>query len=82
MRIRQFRFPLQVLPRPQIIRRTILLMVFTDPNKVGGVDIIVIRPSQDMLNFKAWGDHIQSDHLTILVLVYCWVSWYPPDTVL
>ena len=37
---------------------------------MGGVDIVVIRPSQDILDFKAWGDHIESDHLTILVLVY------------
>ena len=36
---------------------------------MGGVDIVVVRPSQDMINFKAWGDHIESDHLTILVLV-------------
>ena len=36
-----------------------------------GVSIlIVIRPSQDMLNLKAWGDHSESDHLTISVLVY------------
>ena len=39
---------------------------------MGGVDIVVIRPSQDILDLKAWGDHIESDHLTILVLVYYW----------
>ena len=25
-----------------------------------------------MLDFKAWEDRMESDHLTILVLVYCW----------
>ena len=25
-----------------------------------------------MLDFKAWEDHMESNHLTILVLVYCW----------
>jgi len=32
--------------------------------------LFVLR--QDILDFKAWGDHIESDHLTILVLVYQW----------
>ena len=45
-------------------------MVFTDRDKVGGVSILLLFVlRQDILDLKAWGDHIESDHLTILVKV-------------
>jgi len=39
-----------------------------------GVSILLLMfvLRQDILDFKAWGDRMESNHLTILVLVYCW----------
>ena len=53
---------------------------------MGAVDIVVVRPSQDMINLKAWGDHKESGHLTILVVTVRSVGTRPiqycngPDT--